>query len=438
MPEKAIWPSHPPEMARLDSSDADRIAVSLFTGGIDRDYTFGLSMELIAKGAHLDVIGSDGVDCPEFHDNPRMNFLNLQTNQRSQASLIKKIFRLCGYYAKLIRYSASAKTRIFHILWNNKFELFDRTMLMLFYKLLGKRLVRTVHNVNAGKRDLKDTPVNRITLRMQYQLADHLFVHTEKMKCELMNEFGVRATKVSVIPYGINNATPNTSISRDQARKRLGVLDGKKTILFFGRIAEYKGLEYLITAFQLLLERRDDYQLIIAGRPENDYVKSWNVIQQKMAENVRGRRILIRAEHVPDDQTEFYFKAADVLVLPYTHIYQSGVLFLAYSFGLPVLASDVGALSEEIVEGETGSIFNPKDPVDLAATIERYFASNLFANLSVQRQKIKDFAIERHSWNVVGQLTMEVYKTLLRSDSTEEFVNRESKTSQGTRTIFHD
>jgi|ERR1700683_960279 glycosyltransferase involved in cell wall biosynthesis len=436
MPEKAIWPSHPPELAGLDSSDADRIAVSLFTGGIDRDYAFGLSMELVSKGAHLDVIGSDGVDCPEFHGNPRINFLNLQTNQRSHASLTKKIIRLCVYYAKLIRYSASAKTRIFHILWNNKFELFDRTMLMLFYKLLGKRLVRTVHNVNAGKRDLKDTLVNRITLRMQYQLADHLFVHTEKMKCELVNEFGVRGTRITVIPYGINNATPNTSISRDQARKRLGIQNGRKAILFFGRIAQYKGLEYLITAFQQLLDRRDDYQLIVAGRPENDYLKHWNAIQEKMAEDVRCRRILIRGDHVPDDETELYFKAADVLVLPYTHIYQSGVLFLAYSFGLPVLASDVGALKEEIVEGETGFIFSPKDPVDLAATIERYFASSLFANLSVQRQKIKDFAIERHSWDVVGQLTMRIYKTLLRSDSTEEFINRGSKAPRQNQNNF--
>ena len=95
----------------------------------------------------------------------------------------------------------------------------------------------------------------------------------------------------------------------------------------------------------------------------------------------RGR-VLLRADFIPDDETEVYFKAADVLVLPYRHIYQSGVLFLGYSFGLPVLAADVGSLKDEIVEGKTGFVFRPEDPVDLARAIERYFASDLYADLN--------------------------------------------------------
>ena len=59
-------------------------------------------------------------------------------------------------------------------------------------------------------------------------------------------------------------------------------------------------------------------------------------------------RVLLRADYIPDDETEIYFKAADVLVLPYRQIYQSGVLFLGYSFGLPVLAADVGSLKDEM------------------------------------------------------------------------------------------
>ena len=56
----------------------------------------------------------------------------------------------------------------------------------------------------------------------------------------------------------------------------------------------------------------------------------------------RGGEYCSRPEFIPDDETEIYFKAADVLVLPYRDIYQSGVLFLGHSFGLPVLAADVG------------------------------------------------------------------------------------------------
>src|SRR5712692_2799390 len=409
-----------------ESVTAPEIAAALVTGGIDRPYTFGLAMELISKGAALDVIGSDSLDFPEFHGKPGMNFLNLQDSQRADVSLVRKVIRLSMYYAKLIRYAATAKPKIFHILWNNKFELFDRTLLTLFYRLRGKRIVLTVHNVNAGSRDSKDTHLNRLTLRIQYRLADHIFVHTERMKLELSEEFGVQGVRITVIPFGINNAVPNTCLSQSEAKQRLGIQDDKKAILFFGRITPYKGLEYLINAFQQTLARRDDYQLIIAGRPENDCQRYWSAIQERIREDVRLGRILLRADHIPDDETELYFKAADVLVLPYRQIYQSGVLFLGYSFGLPILAADVGALKEEIAEGKTGFVFRPEDPVDLAKAIERYFASDLFMNLNSRRQEISDYAKERYSWDAVGQITMSIYACLLRRKTWGGFADRDA------------
>jgi D-inositol-3-phosphate glycosyltransferase len=402
-------------LANLTMSDKDlELGVGLLTGGIDRSYVFGLTTELISKGATLDLIGSDNLVFPEFRDKPSLNFLNLQGSLRPDVSVLRKVFRILLYYAKLIRYAATAKPRIFHILWNSKIELFDRTLLTLYYKCLGKRIVLTVHNVNAGRRDSKDTYLNRLTLRFQYRMADHIFVHTEGGKLELSEEFGVRAARVTVIPFGINNSVPNTSLSRSEAQQRLGIEGDKKVILFFGRIAPYKGLDYLIAAFQKVSTRHVDYRLIVAGRPENDYRSYWNGIQERIQEDVREGRVLLRAHHIPDDETELYFKAADVLVLPYRNIYQSGVLFLSYSFGLPVLASDLDALKDQIIEGKTGFVFRPEDPIDLAATIERYFASDLFANLKIRRQAIQAVAAERHSWDVVGQMTIEVYGTLLQ------------------------
>ena len=390
------------------------IAVTMLTGGTDRPYTYGLTMELIAKGVTVEVIGSDSLEFPEFHTTPGLTFRNLQGSQRADVSLLRKLSRIMGYYAKLIRYAATAKPRIIHILWNGKFELFDRTALTIFFRLLGKRIVLTAHNVNAGKRDSTDSLVNRLSLRVQYRLADHIFVHTETGKLELSEEFGVQPSRVSVIPFGINNSVPKTSISQRDAKKRLGIYDDRKTILFFGRIAPYKGLEYLVTAFEEISRRDDDYRLIVAGRPENDCQSYWDAIQQRIREDVRGGRVLLRAEHVPEDETELYFKAADVLVLPYRYIYQSGVLFLSYSFGLPILASDLDALKEQIIEGETGFVFRSGDPVDLAVTIERYFASDLFASLKIRRHAIAALAAERHSWDVVGQMTMDVYGNLLQ------------------------
>ena len=110
-----------------------------------------------------------------------------------------------------------------------------------------------------------------------------------------------------------------------------------------------------------------------------------------------------------------YFKAADVLALPYRHIFQSGVLFFGYSFGLPVVAADVGALREDIIEGKTGFLCRPCDPVDLAKAIETYFESDLFKDLNARRREIQEYAKARHSWDLVVERTRDVYAQLLGS-----------------------
>jgi D-inositol-3-phosphate glycosyltransferase len=411
-------------------------SVAVLTGGADQPYAFGLATALISSGATLDVVGNDELDCSELRGKPNVKFLNLRGDQRPDASFARKALRVLRYYARLLGYTTTAKPDTFHILWNNKFEFFDRTVLMLYYRLLGKKLVLTVHNVNAGRRDSSDTLLNRWTLRIQYRLADHLFVHTDKMKLELSDEFGVPGARVTVIPFGINNAVPHTSLSAAGARRRLGIQNSEKTILFFGHIAPYKGLEYLVAAFKQLLASREDYRLVIAGRPK-DCERYWKTILESIDEEGLSERVLLRANFIPDDETEIYFKAADVLVLPYRHIYQSGVLFLGHSFGLPVLAADVGSLKEEIVEGKTGFVFKPADPADLARTIEKYFASDLFADLSNRRQEIKRYAAERHSWDLVAKITLSVYAGLHRNNVRGGFVHRDaSKPSLDVKTPY--
>jgi D-inositol-3-phosphate glycosyltransferase len=392
---------------------AQEITVALLTGGSDRPYVFGLTTSLISKGVAIDLIGSDELDFPEIRSKPGLNFLNLRGCSRPDMSFLRKVFRISTYYAKLIRYAARSKPKIFHILWNNKFELFDRTLLMLYYRLLGKRIVLTAHNVNAAKRDSKDTWLNRLTLRIQYRLTNHIFVHTEKMRSELLEEFGVQGARVTVIPFGINNAVPNTSLTPADAKQRLGLRKDEKTILFFGRITPYKGLEYLIAAFRQVLCLDQNYRLIIAGNPDR-CEEYWRAVREEIRGYVQKGQVLLKANFIPDDDTEVYFKAADVVVLPYRDIYQSGVLFLGHSFGLPVVAADVGSLKDEIVEGKTGFLFRPEDSVDLAEVIEQYFASDLYANLNGRRCEIRAYANERHSWDVVSQVTVNAYATLLR------------------------
>jgi glycosyltransferase involved in cell wall biosynthesis len=199
------------------------------------------------------------------------------------------------------------------------------------------------------------------------------------------------------------------------AKRVLGIPSSDKAMLCFGQIAPYKGLEYLIAAFSEVLKEDRRYHLIIAGKPKWNEVY-WKKIEQLMIDSRVRDMVIERIEYVPDEQTELYFKAADVLILPYTGVFQSGVLFLGYSFGLPVIAADVGSLKEEIIEGKTGFVFEPQDSPDLARTIRRYFASELFRELDSRRPKIKEYANERYSWNKVAAITTAVYSNLLASD----------------------
>jgi len=396
------------------NTQSPTLRVALLTGGGDKPYALGVAAALTSQGIFVDFIGSDELSVPAVLNDSRVTFLNLRGNQRTDASPFSKAWRVLRYYINLISYAATAQPNLFHLLWNNKFELFDRTLLMLYYRLLGKKITLTVHNVNARKRDSNDSFLNRLSLRLQYNFCDHIFVHTERMRNELVSDFRITKSKVSVIPFGINNTVPNTALSTDEAKQQIGVNSDDKALLFFGNMTPYKGLEYLISAFGGLLTKDRSYRLIIAGRPKGSEMY-WKEIQQAIARGGISDRIIQRIEYIPDELTELYFKAADVLILPYTHVFQSGVLFLGYGFGLPAIAADVGALKDEIIEGETGLIFKPRDSVDLARKIENYFNSELFGDLENRRKQIRKHANERYSWDKVAAITKAVYSNLLSS-----------------------
>ncbi len=403
----------PRAIAVLAELPADDIEVALLTGCQDRPYACGLAKALITKGICLEVIGSEEIDSPELHVTPKLRFINLRRRLSQYDTFAYKLSTLIGYYVRLMWYVAHSKAKILHILWNNKFEYFDRTLLMLYYRLCGKMLCLTAHNTNQAKRDLKDSRLNRLTLRAQYRLCDRIFVHTQRMKDELCQDFGVSEKAVIVIRHPVNDAFPDTDLTPSEAKGVLGLKGAEKTILFLGRLRPYKGIEHLLAAFRQCFASKGNYRLIVAGPPnkgDEDYLEE---IRKAADHELNRGNVLLRDEFIPDKDMELYLKAADVLVLPYKDIFQSGVLFLAYSFGLPVVVTDVGSFREEIVVGETGFICRPGDPVDLAATLEKYFLSEMYTNLATRRQEIKDYANRVHSWSAVGGLTRNGYAEML-------------------------
>ncbi len=157
-------------------------------------------------------------------------------------------------------------------------------------------------------------------------------------------------------------------------------------------------------AFQLIASEHKEYRLIIAGSPTQS-AQYWHDIQAAIESHPTRERVIQGIEFVPDSETELYFKAADVAALPYTDIFQSGVLVLSFGFGLPVTATDVGSLREDITEGKTGLIYKPRDPADLARVIEAYFESEMYKRLEQNCPDIRDYTNRRNSWEVAADRT---------------------------------
>jgi D-inositol-3-phosphate glycosyltransferase len=376
-------------------------------------YQLGLLSGLVQQGLEVDVIGGDFLgDAPVLRANA-VHFLSYQKSFLPGESFPSKLCKVLNYYIRLIAYAFRSDSKLFHIQWPYKFVFLDRVVLPLFYKLLGKKLVFTAHNVDRGVRDGRSTWVNRWSLKALYRSVDHLIVHTARMKSELMIWFNIPTEKISVVPHGINSAVPDTALTRMEARDWLGLGQEERALLFFGNIDAYKGLDLLVDAVTRLRKSGTKLRLLVAGRVKEcpDY---WQRIKAQIDTGL-GASVICHLGFIPDELVERYFKAADVLVMPYRSIFQSGVLFMAFRFGLPVIATDVGAFKEDVIEGKNGFICRPEDIPDLARTIQVYFRSDLFLNLEGYRPSIRAVAEERYSWTKVAAITTQVYSSLFKN-----------------------
>src|SRR5215469_6779636 len=273
----------------MGSKKQFRSSVSILTAGRDRHYSLGLASAVANAGVKFDFIASDELESESLRKSPGVKFRNLRGDQSTDANLLQKMSRVLVYYFRLITYAMISRPKVFHILWNNKFEFFDRTLLMIFYRLLGKKIAFTAHNINAGRRDGYDSALNRASLKFQYRLCDRIFVHTAKMKEELISDFNVPEDKIIMIPFGINDAVPATVLTGDEARQKLDLCPRNKVILFFGNIAPYKGLNFLVQAFSVISKEDPTMRLIIAGRPKGQ--KSyWEEIQHTISRSHSGDR----------------------------------------------------------------------------------------------------------------------------------------------------
>ncbi len=191
-----------------------------------------------------------------------------------------------------------------------------------------------------------------------------------------------------------------TAINRADACEKLNLDPTKKTLLFFGFIRGYKGLDILIDAFGKL---GGDYQLVIAGESYG----SFENYQKKIETSPNKERIHTHVRYISDEEVPVFFSAADVCVLPYKSATQSGITSIAYHFNLPMLATDVGGLKEMVIDGKTGKTIPKADVENIRDGILHFFNDDSTDYKSHILQKKKEL-----SWEGFAQAIESLYKKL--------------------------
>ena len=152
----------------------------------------------------------------------------------------------------------------------------------------------------------------------------------------------------------------------DKARQQLQIDEKKKTLLFFGLIRDYKGLDLLLNAMNLL---DDSYQLIIAG----ECYGSFDHYQQQIDSNKNKQNIYLFHRYIEDSEVPLFFSATDMCVLPYKSATQSGIAAISYHFDVPLVITDTGGLKEMVETPNTGLVCQRIDSESIANTIEQFF-----------------------------------------------------------------
>jgi len=234
------------------------------------------------------------------------------------------------------------------------------------FRRSGVRCIIECHNVFPHERSPLDGPLVRFAL----SAADHLITHSAKDREDLLAIVPGKDVTVSPLPSLDEFSGPGNN-------SRSG-----RTILFFGKVRKYKGLDVLLAALPRVLSNVE-CKLIVVGEFYDSLEKYEQLIRRHRIES----HVHIDNRYVPNEEVAAIFERADVLVLPYVSASQSGVARIALSNGLPVIASRTGGLSEMVIDQVNGLLFPPGDSEALASQIVRYFGDNLGPVLSENIRK---------------------------------------------------
>jgi glycosyltransferase involved in cell wall biosynthesis len=258
-------------------------------------------------------------------------------------------------------------------------------------------LVLTVHDAQRHPGDKLSRKTPYLFSKMVFYRADRLIAHNEYVKALLHGKLKIPEERLDVIPH----------IQLGQNGHRQGVAGGEEshgeTVLFFGRIWPYKGLDYLIRAEPWIAQKIPGIRIVIAGQGEQ--------FERYRRLMVHPDRFVVLNRHIADSEAATLFRQAGVVVLPYTEASQSGVIPVAYTYGKPVVGTTVGGLPEMIEGGVTGLLVPPGDERSLAEAIVAILGDD------AQRRRMGDAAKRKIECEcspaVIARKTFDVYRATL-------------------------
>jgi glycosyltransferase involved in cell wall biosynthesis len=211
-------------------------------------------------------------------------------------------------------------------------------VLMGIAKLRGKKIVWTVHNLAAHEHYHKT--LERVYWKYFPGAIDGYICLAESSQRSAIQKYPALNNKMGcVIPHGHYRVSYQAETDREACKQKLGLNPGLKTLLYFGSIREYKNVPALLVEFKKL--PRERYQLVVAGKPNTERLK-----QEILGLAGEKKDVFLFPEHIEHAEIASFFCAADLVVLPYSEILNSGVALLALSLNRPVLGPCLGAFPE--------------------------------------------------------------------------------------------
>jgi glycosyltransferase involved in cell wall biosynthesis len=362
-------------------------------------YDFALCSALAEQGVDVTLFTCDETSVPQGLSFPvELTFQGVF----GEAPAWRRGLRYAQALTRIARYRPRDVPSIVHVHFFHALPL-DYAFLAWMHAR-GCRILLTAHDVipfDTGGWGM--SPVRRI-----YHLTDGVIVHNQSSRAALLEQGIVPQERIAVIPHGHYLPYVDQIPPMAEARRKLDLPLDAPVILFFGQIKKVKGLDVLLQALPLLADRYRGIRLVIAGKVWKDDWSRYATLIDELG--IKGR-LDLHLCHIPDDQVAGYFAAADVVALPYRHVYQSGVLLMALSYARPVVATRVGGMPEVIQDGETGYLVFPGDPEGLAEAIGRGLDDPQAAQAMGQRGRA--LVQERYSWTRIGALTKQVYERVL-------------------------